>query len=166
MRQAVVTAAALFALASLALVAVQMQPADVVRLRPPREAVRSPVLVGQEVRLVRALDGLHHHLQILGGQAQGGQVEGGIPDFAWEHFATALRAFAECADAPPPSYPGALAPDLLRALAAHAQARARALEDLLPAFQALYGAMSPEQRLAADRLLGRDAPHLARVLRG
>ena len=40
------------------------------------------------------------------------------------------------------------------------------LDDLLPAFQALYGAMSPEQRLAADRLLGRDAPHLARVLRG
>lgn len=160
-RQAVVTAAALFALASLALVAVQMEPADVVRLRPPREAVRSPVLAGQEVRLVRALDGLHHHLQI-----QGGHVQGGIPDFAWEHFATALRAFAECADAPPPSYPGALAPDLLRALAAHAQARARALDDLLPAFQALYGAMSPEQRLAADRLLGRDAPHLARVLRG
>jgi hypothetical protein len=155
-RQAVVTAAALFALGSLAVVAVQMQPTEVVRLRPPREAVRMPVVAGQDIRLVRALDGLHHHLQ--------GQGE--FPGATWESFALALRAFAECADAPPPSHPGAPAPERLRALAAHAQARARALDDLLPAFQALYRAMSPEQRSAADRLLGRDAPHLARVLRG
>ena len=153
-RQAVVTAAALFALGSLAVVAVQMQPAEVVRLRPSARAAALPMPA--EARLARTLGGLHRDLQ----------VRGDLPAAAWARFAASVRAFAECAEDPPPVFPGVSAPERLRALAAHAEARARALDDLLPAFQALYGAMSPEQRVAADQLLGREAHRLVRVLRG
>lgn len=155
-RQAVVTAAALFALGSLAVVAVQMQPVDVVRLRPSARAAALPAPVPAEARLARTLGGLHRDLL----------VRGDLPAAAWERFAISVRAFAECAEDPPPVFPGVSAPERLRALAAHAEARARALDELLPAFQALYGAMSPEQRVAADQLLGREAHRLVRVLRG
>ncbi len=74
----------------------------------------------------------------------------------WDAFAGTMRENArqqEAAAAARASRPLTLtAPDNLRAHASAAQVQADAMARLVPAFDALYAALSPDQRAAADQV--------------
>lgn len=74
----------------------------------------------------------------------------------WDAFTGAMRENArqqEAAGAARASRPLTLAaPDDLRAHASAAQAQADAMARLVPVFDALYAALSPDQRAAADQV--------------
>jgi len=71
----------------------------------------------------------------------------------WRSFTSIMRQNAQHQEA---LHAGAAAatsaPDTLRAYAANVQGHAADLERMIPAFDALYATMSPDQRAAADRV--------------
>ncbi len=71
----------------------------------------------------------------------------------WRAFTSIMRENAQHQEAlHAGAAAAASAPDTLRAYAAKVQGHATDLERMIPAFDALYATMSPDQRAAADRV--------------
>lgn len=106
----------------------------------------APVAQGgkMESRVDERITQLHRQLHITAGQEQ-----------QWKAFTDVMRSNAQAMDelwrqhmANPTSM---TAPQSMQAYAALAQAHAQQVQQLVPAFQTLYDALSPEQKQDADR---------------
>lgn len=145
-RQAVIAAAAFFALSSLAVVAAPVVSRDAARLRPA-PATRAPAAGAPSWGAEERIERLHAVLD----QAPASRL------LQWEPIAEVLRDNAQRQDEALGRREAARltmsAIDDLQAEAELAAVKARALDRLLAAFQPLYGAMSDDDRRMADLML-------------
>lgn len=128
-------------LVALAAGAVQAQPAPA----PPAPGSNAagPARPGRPERTEQRIAGLQRRLAITPAQQP-----------QWDAFADSLRAGAAHQEAmrrDRPARAGASAPEGLRSNADAARTYADDLQRLVPAFDALYATLSPEQRSTADR---------------